>query len=148
MWISWIQTKRSIWNSLCGCLHVVCVKRSLVLLMCMYVDCPECLFSPFAIPPTPLLFAVSSLTVSLPTRPVSLDLSHEEATFWLCGVCRKIPTWTQQTLKLCKIQFLAERWQIQTPVLGGWGASVHSADIANLGLLQMLQNGSVTSWKT
>ena len=66
--------------------QIVCLRaltdstvRPFVTLVC--VNCAElCLFSPFSVP---LLFSVSSPTVSLPTRPVSLDLSHEEATFWL-----------------------------------------------------------------
>lgn len=38
-----------------------------------------------------LLFSVMSPTVSLPTRPASLDLSHEEATFWLQWCVLKNP---------------------------------------------------------
>lgn len=41
--------------------------------------------------PSLLLFAVMSLTVSLPTRPASLDHSHEEATFWLQWCVLKNP---------------------------------------------------------
>lgn len=41
--------------------------------------------------PSLLLFSVSSPTVSLPTRPASLDLSHEEATFWLRWCVLKNP---------------------------------------------------------
>lgn len=38
-----------------------------------------------------ILFSVSSPTVSLPTRPVSLDWSHEEAMFWLQWCVLKNP---------------------------------------------------------
>lgn len=46
------------------------------------VNGAESVFSIFH-SPSLLLFSVKSPTVSLPTRPASLDLCHEEATLWL-----------------------------------------------------------------
>lgn len=57
--------------------------------MCGFEMCIVCfLHFPF---PSLLLFSVMSPTVSLPTRPASLDLSHEEATFWLQWCVLKNP---------------------------------------------------------
>lgn len=62
--------------------HLSCV--------CLCVNVQNVCFLHFLLPSC-LLFSVSSPTVSLPTRPVSLDLSHEEATFWLQWCVLKNP---------------------------------------------------------
>lgn len=57
--------------------------------MCGFEMCIVC-FLHFPFPSLPL-FSVMSPTVSLPTRPASLDLGHEEATFWLQWCVLKNP---------------------------------------------------------
>lgn len=76
----------------CVCAKEICVFSLMLLFIrciCMRELCRIC-FLHFPLLPL-LLFSVTSPTVSLPTRPASLDLSHEEATFWLQWCVLKNP---------------------------------------------------------
>lgn len=68
-------------------------QNRLLVIPCLCVGlCEMCIVCFLHFPfPSLLLFSVMSPTVSLPTRPASLDLSHEEATFWLHWCVLKNP---------------------------------------------------------
>lgn len=86
---AWILSVRGVFAQKKFCISVFSLMLLFIRCVCMCELCRIC-FLHFPVLPL-LLFSVMSPTVSLPTRPASLDLSHEEATFWLQWCVLKNP---------------------------------------------------------